>query len=324
MAASSLKDNVHVQRAALSTIMMVPMSELAEAAALIWGQREALDELLLKSITNLPHCKFVYAMGPNAVQVSSNATPHDLIEADFRRDRSQRPYMTDLDKDLDFNLSESYISLRERRPTITAVQSVMDGEHLLGYIGADFNLRDMPFADSLYEEPKVWRQVKGDPAIRGSIFDSVRVDSLLDDEIDTIQSVLEELYLERGLFHGKIHFSSSRATIWLMDDPYRYRILDFEALIDPDICMAFPKRPYPENAATTKEQVRTVFRGLRALRYMDENIYLRAGSLNIMNGMVGLTFSCDGSHYMPVEEFLDKDLEFWEGTAADDSQTPCV
>lgn len=47
---------------------------------------------------------------------------------------------------------------------------------------------------------------------------------------------------------------------------------------------------------------------------MDETIYLRSGTLNIFNGYVGLTFSCDGSHYMPWREFLDKDLGFWLGT----------
>jgi hypothetical protein len=46
---------------------------------------------------------------------------------------------------------------------------------------------------------------------------------------------------------------------------------------------------------------------------MDETIYLRSGLLNIFNGMIGLTFSCDGSHYMPWQEFLDKNLDFWTG-----------
>jgi hypothetical protein len=49
---------------------------------------------------------------------------------------------------------------------------------------------------------------------------------------------------------------------------------------------------------------------------MDESIYLRAGSLNIMNGLVSLNFSCDGSHYMRWDEFLHKDLSFWLGTGA--------
>lgn len=51
----------------------------------------------------------------------------------------------------------------------------------------------------------------------------------------------------------------------------------------------------------------------RALRQADENIYLRSASINVINGMVGLTFSCDGSHYMTVDEFLARDLAFWLG-----------
>ena len=46
---------------------------------------------------------------------------------------------------------------------------------------------------------------------------------------------------------------------------------------------------------------------------MDETLYLRSGSLNIFNGMVGLTFSCDGSHYMPWRELLEKSVDFWVG-----------
>jgi hypothetical protein len=38
--------------------------------------------------------------------------------------------------------------------------------------------------------------------------------------------------------------------------------------------------------------------------------------LNIFNGFVGLTFSCDGSHYMPWDEFLEKDIDFWVGKTA--------
>jgi hypothetical protein len=44
---------------------------------------------------------------------------------------------------------------------------------------------------------------------------------------------------------------------------------------------------------------------------MDEMFYLRSATLNIFNGIVGLTFSCDGSHYIPYDEFLGMDREFW-------------
>jgi hypothetical protein len=44
---------------------------------------------------------------------------------------------------------------------------------------------------------------------------------------------------------------------------------------------------------------------------MDEMFYLRSGTLNIFNGIVGLTFSCDGSHYLAWDEFLGKGADFW-------------
>jgi hypothetical protein len=59
--------------------------------------------------------------------------------------------------------------------------------------------------------------------------------------------------------------------------------------------------------------MRPVFEHFRLFREMDKTVYLRADSLNIMNGMAGLNFSCAGSHYMPVAEFLEKDERFWFG-----------
>jgi hypothetical protein len=57
-----------------------------------------------------------------------------------------------------------------------------------------------------------------------------------------------------------------------------------------------------------------VFELLHALRFADDNVYLRSGSLNLCNGMVSLNFSCDGSHYLRYDEFLQKSLDFWFGT----------
>jgi hypothetical protein len=112
-----------------------------------------------------------------------------------------------------------------------------------------------------------------------------------------------------------LHFSSSRAVIWLTEDPLRYRLLDIDALTDPDICLTYPLRPYPADALVGRDQIRPILDNLGALRLMDDMFYLRTGTLNIFNGVVGLTFSCDGSHYIPVDEFLDKGQEFWIGGA---------
>jgi hypothetical protein len=133
----------------------------------------------------------------------------------------------------------------------------------------------------------------------------------MDQHVAEILPVIEELMVESGVFHGKIHFSSSRATIWHIDDPFRYRILGYEALMDPDICLTYPHRPYPGDAKVPAKLIRPILETFQYLRFADETIYLRAGSVNIFNGIVGLNFSCDGSHYIPYEQFLAKDSEFW-------------
>ena len=55
-------------------------------------------------------------------------------------------------------------------------------------------------------------------------------------------------------------------------------------------------------------QVGLVLAQCRALRLSDDTPDLRVGSINVINGIVGPTFSRDGFHYMPVEEFLERGL----------------
>ena len=308
----SLRENIARQREILSSMMKFPLHQVAQQCLAVWGDREKLDEVLQKSLGDIPFCKFLYALDPHGIQVSDNISRDGLLTRDFGRDRSQRPYMQQIKVGTDFLLSEAYISLRARRPSLTALKTVFDpAGNLLGYVGADFDLRDLPLTRELYEEPTAWLQIKGDPAIRGSVFHQTRSDSRMDTHLDEVLGVMEELILEHGVFHSKLHFSSSRATIWLVDDPFRYRLLDIDMLTDPDICLAYPRRPYPEGAVIPPGRIRELLEGLRELRFMDEMFYLRAGTLNIFNGMVSLTFSCDGSHYIPWDEFLNREHAFW-------------
>jgi hypothetical protein len=167
----------------------------------------------------------------------------------------------------------------------------------------------------LYEESVEWKQIKGDPAIRGALFQQTRVDSPMDRDMDRALSILEELLTERGVFQCQIHFSSSQAIIWVVEDPFRYRILSHEALTDADICLLYQIQPYPPTALIPQEDIARILDTMRALRAADENIYLRSSSINLFNGMVSLTFSCDGSHYMRYDELLSKDQAFWFGAA---------
>jgi len=62
-----------------------------------------------------------------------------------------------------------------------------------------------------------------------------------------------------------------------------------------------------------KQHIRPILEMFRTLRFSDEQLYLRAGSLNLINGLIGLNFSCDGSHYLPADEFLASPLARWFG-----------
>lgn len=310
------KDSVNKQRELLADMLKIPLHDLAEQISGIWAERDSLDRALLDGFSSIPYCTYLYAVGTDGVQVSSNVSRDGLIPDQFGRDRSRRPYMNEVVPSWGYLLSDAYISEFAKRPSVTALQVVRNDAGVIGYLGADFDLRNLPVKAEPYAEPQHWRQIKGDPAIRGTLFQQQRVDSPMDQDIEQSMSIMEELMAERGVFQTVIHFSSSRATIWTLDDPYRYRILDHEVLEDADICLAFPLVNYPDDALIPKTAIELILRNMRKLRMADETIYLRSASINVFNGMVSLTFSCDGSHYMRYDEFIDRDLEFWVGSAA--------
>jgi hypothetical protein len=308
----TLQDSIARQRAQLAAVLQEPLRRLASECSAVWPDRAHLDECLRAGLHYVPYCKFLYALNTDAVQISDNVSHEGLLEKDFGRDRSTRPYMNEAVPSTGFLLSDAYISLRVRRPSLTAIQIVRDtAGKVLGFVGTDFDLRSLPLTRELYQEPTHWRQLKGDPAIRSSVFHNTRIESRMDRHMDEVVSVLEELIVDHGVFHVSLHFSSSRATIWLMDDPYRYRLLEIDALIDPDTCLAYPRRSYPADASIPAARIRPILEGFEELRFMDDMLYLRSSTVNIFNGMLRLTFSCDGSHYIAFEEFLDRSHAFW-------------
>lgn len=315
----ALKSAVASQRILLRGLLSGAMERLAKKCSEIWPDQEKLQQLLINGRATLPSCKYLYLLDVQACQITENVSADGILPGQLGRDRSQRPYLQEALAGEVFSLSDAYLSRNVRRPTLTAVQHVIDGDgKLLGYLGADFDLRELPLTRELYTQPERWVQMKGDPAIRGGLFSQQRIESPMDRHIDEVLDLLIDLIASHGVFHGKLHFSSSRATLWFIDDPLRYRILDFEDLTDPGIVLTYPYRPYPEDAVIPLEDIGKVLKFFRSLRFMDETLYLRAGSLNIYNGMVGLNFSCDGSHYMPWNQLLEKSLTFWLGSDAAD------
>lgn len=312
----SLQEAITRQRQILKGWLSSSLAILAEGCREVWPERDGLEARLAEGMAELPYCKYLYVLDADARQITANLSRKGSMPDQFGRDRGQRPYLAEALAGAHFSLSDAYLSRNARRPSLTAVQRILAGDgHLLGFLGADFDLRELPATQALYRQPEHWRQLKGDPAIRAGLFHQARADSLMDQRIDAVLDLMNELMTVHGVFHGKLHFSSSRATLWLINDPYRYRMHGIDELSDPGLCMAYPHCPYPDQAVLPAERIRDILHTFKALRFMDETLYLRSGSINIFNGIIGLTFSCDGSHYMPWDEFLDKNIGFWLGTS---------
>ena len=308
---SNLQESIDRQRNILKGWLSASLTHIAQDCTQAWPQRMALEARLIAGMAELPYCKYLYLLDAEAHQITSNISRAGVMEAHYGRDRSHRPYMVEAMAGNPLSLSDAYISQNARRPSLTAVQIIHgDKGELLGYLGADFDLRELPATQALYQQPGQWMQLKGDPAIRAGLFHQERAISPMDQQMDTVLHIINELITIHGVFHAKMHFSSSRATFWQMNDPYRFRLYGIHELGNPDLCLAYPRVDYPADAAIPADAVIKILHCFRDLRFMDETIYLRSGLLNIFNGMMGLTFSCDGSHYMPWQEFLDKKVDF--------------
>jgi len=157
-----------------------------------------------------------------------------------------------------------------------------------------------------------WLQIRGDPSIRQFLFNQIRVDNEFDSRLDEVLEKVRLLLVERGIFHAKIHFSSGQVTLWSLRDPYRYLVTLKEEFLSPCFESAFDKARYSTNAVVAPHNIDRVLDVFRKLRRNDNSIYLRSGSLNLMNGTVGLNFSCDGSHYIDHQEFIEQGKDIYD------------
>jgi len=310
----SMADIVADQRKGLNESIVLVLKPFAQQLSSVMNDQSTLEAKLVGLKSTLEHYKYIYVLDAGGVQITANLTEDGRDENQMGRDRSHRPYMEGMFDGCDFKLSESYISRNKRRPSLTAVHTIRGSiDKLVGFVCVDYDLRSLPVKGALFQGTGEWRQMKGDPSIRGGLFHQERTHSLMDENIDDVLSLMEVLMTEHGIFHGKLHFSSSRATMWHVDAPFGYHLLSIDDLIDPDICFAYPYRDYDDRATVPVHDIKIIFEKFKQLRFADETIYLRAGSLNLCNGMVGLNFSCDGSHYMHYDEFIEKGHEFWFG-----------
>jgi len=315
---AALKDSIDKRRVSLSEELEAIIRSTATVCAIAWNDPDQLDTVLKAAIPHIDGCKLLYTVDCHGHQYSSNVSIETIDPSARGEDLSVRPYIGAMKESTRFLLSDVYISKIDGHPCVTAIRQIRDhNDKILGCVAGDFDVRDLPGDNSvtLLADIKAigWRQIKGDPAIRQNLFMQQRVTSAMDNSIDIVNGIVAELMLHHGIFQTELHYSGSRATLWLYDEPHRYKLHVLDEIINPSVCLAYPKRRYPYDAEVLPIEVSRVLARFKSLRNADDVIYLRSSSINIINGMVGLNFSCDGSHYMSVSEFIEKPDSFWFG-----------
>jgi hypothetical protein len=262
-----------------------------------------LDELLFDFTKNNDFINVAYVLNPKCYQISANVTKRH-IKSQFRgQDLSARPFLAKFSAENSCYLTDSYLSITTLKPCISLVYGIKQNDRPIAILVLDLDLIKLPMLAANFVSNE-FNQIKGDIAIRSGIFNQVRKISKLDENINKVHKIVKELINNMGIFHIKIHYAASRVTIWQYQDPYKYLVLSLDELLNDNIYLLFPKQPYPQDAIIPSNEIDKILGNFKYLRFMDENMYLRAGSVNIMNGTIGVNFSCDGYHYIQADEFL--------------------
>lgn len=168
--------------------------------------------------------------------------------------------------------------------------------------------------------PEKWLQVKGDPSVRAFLFQQCRIESQFDLDLDRIHEIVSKLLTQKGAFHVKIHYSSNQLTCWFADDAYRYRVFVLDEVLGDGFLDNFRDCTIDHlQPLIDEDSMAAILDEFNRLRTTDKTIYIRNGSINRVNGMIGMNFSCDGAHYIDHKTFFEK-LETFGASELKDQQ----
>jgi len=314
---SFLADTITARREHLVEFLSPIMKRVAIQCSPLWSNKKKVGRMLEKKLqpwADLSFCTRLYTITTEAKLHSNIITSDDTTDAQDVRHEFLLSSL--LEGKLDrLTLTEVYISPKLHRTCITAIHPITYSGNITGYLVGDFDLRHLPQDEHAIFPGCTWQQLKGDPAIRQQLFKQHFIPGAMDEHVDDVLNIIDELVVERGVFRSAIRFPSSRATLWLLEDPYDEHTHILQEILDPSICLAYPRRPYPDNAKITTDMVRPILDRFAQLRTADDTIYLRTGTFNIISGLIEVNFSCDGTHLMPAEMFLEKGEDFWFGAS---------
>lgn len=155
--------------------------------------------------------------------------------------------------------------------------------------------------------PEKWLQIKGDPSVRAFLFQQCRIESQFDLDLDRIHEIVSILLTQKGAFHVKIHYSSNQLTCWFADDAYRYQVFVLDEVLNDGFLDHFRDCTIDHlQPLIDMQNMHAILDEFKRLRTSDKTIYIRNGSINRINGIIGMNFSCDGAHYIDHKTFFEK------------------
>jgi hypothetical protein len=162
--------------------------------------------------------------------------------------------------------------------------------------------------------PERWLQIKGDPSVRAFLFEQQRIESVFDTAMDDLHETVLGLLVRKGVFHTKIHYSSSQLTCWFARDPFCYEKFMREQVLEDGFLERLPDADHAGRVPVLDSRdLQRLLNEFKRLRLTDKTIYLRNAAVNIIDGMINMSFSCDGTHYIDHRTFLAR-LESFETT----------
>lgn len=303
-------ESVSHKKKFLASLLKAPLEQLGEKCLTVWDQADILSATLQESLCKLPHCQLLYAINLEGRQVCANISRNGNDDRWRGQDLSLRPY---LQGNLPFKglvLSAAYLSQRSMQPCITALQAIRNDHGLLGFIAADFHLKDLPVVSISPLKHAQWQQQRNPSDRQYTLSSMPSQQSALDENIDYLIYVMTTLMQEHGIFYCTLNFTNAMSALWSRQDPCIYRVYSVAELMKAELFHNYPRQDY-DNLAVEAEKIPLVLAQLKALRVADDTIYLQSGSLNIINRMVELTFSNGESQFMHIDEFLNRDLAYW-------------
>lgn len=136
-----------------------------------------------------------------------------------------------------------------------------------------------------------------------SAFTGAFEDHHFDSNLDKLMEIAHELIMRKGVFHINIHFSSSQLVCWTFDNPYSFQIYTADEVFSAGFMRLFAPLESRLHTCIGKDQVKAILQSLKWLRSKRDGSELRNASIHMINGYIGLGFSCDDTRYINFKHF---------------------